>query len=1107
MAGNPDESSAISSLGGLALNDLIGGELEGYDSSYLQSFGLAGSNKLSKEQIENDDLFGDDDDDEQIGANVGDDFEDDMDEDLPEEEETLKGAPSQSKARGEDDDYDEDYDAIDEQPYEPEEADMEEVADKEEEAKKIDVKEIFPAFDADKVLNFTHLFSNRGQKRRKINSNRKVIQPPHIHVHFQQAPSTKELFNRPLPPTVPKPTYIDHLVSRIWNPNVQRDSKWKKEEPSGEVKDTKEMTLVDLADWEDDIKWSAGPEVPLHIKNGIPMIATLPPNSSLMDDDWTKSIIFNEKQKPQQSFVKLTLDMNDPSLMFEELDESSQQPATNALTSTSADPFNLSNDHLYEQSVTAPKHRIRQTFSQIDVQHAYPALKLQLPFYKTRLSKNEARSFHRPILMFPLNVEQRFAKVRSGKKKKDKEKRRAAKVDGGAELLHTTKDLTLKDGTNYALWEYSEEYPSIMSNFGMGSVLVNYYRKKDQHDDHVPKSDFGEPFVLDVADESPFMKLGFVDSGQTIPTLYNNLIRAPLFRHQANPTDFLVIRSTSRHETSYFIREIKNVFLVGQTYPVSAVPGPHSRMITNTTKYRLQAIAYKLLKRTKGERLILDRLWKYFQDQNEMQMRQRLKEFMEYNRKGEHAGYWRLKATAKIPENEEILKLVSPEHVALCEAMQVGQRRLLDAGYGNVEDESQDTTAGDETKLSIEQQLAPWITTKNFVNATQSKAMLKLYGEGDPSGRGEAFSFIRVSMKDIFLRAGEDPEKIRAEVDNRPKHAHRYTVAEQQKVYKEEIARIWKAQFKALSNPIAPKLDRKDEEAFASHQRAQKEADEEKEKAKSQHGTKILKIRRLINGSWQTEMIEDSAVISAYVRKRQIIEDQSLDVDKIEPTGDEELDRRRAKMIEEKINLMRRNQERRLQRKNQQLTSAGGEPLQMKTTTKSDTTRKCGNCGQIGHMKTNRKCPLWAQFHGPNAQPSPNAAAQLPTPTVAATPGIVSGLPSTIDANNVAGFGTPQNQGPTPAGGSQPGTPAGANQSKIKLNVGGNKSSTQSPQPAGMQQLPPQFLQPQQILQAQQAQQFAQQMAQQQQQQQQFPQPFPFPFPLPNQDQQQSPPS
>jgi transcription initiation factor TFIID subunit 1, fungi type len=81
-----------------------------------------------------------------------------------------------------------------------------------------------------------------------------------------------------------------------------------------------------------------------------------------------------------------------------------------------------------------------------------------------------------------------------------------------------------------------------MSNFGMGSILVNYYRKKTDFDDHVPKSDFGEPFVLEPNDDSPFMRFGYVYPGQTIPALYNNLIRAPLFKHKAYPTDFLVIR-------------------------------------------------------------------------------------------------------------------------------------------------------------------------------------------------------------------------------------------------------------------------------------------------------------------------------------------------------------------------------------------------------------------------------------------------------------------------------------------------------------------------------------------------------------------------------------
>ena len=84
-------------------------------------------------------------------------------------------------------------------------------------------------------------------------------------------------------------------------------------------------------------------------------------------------------------------------------------------------------------------------------------------------------------------------------------------------------------------------------------------------------------------------------------------------------------RNTIKGEARYYIREIKNLFTVGQTYPVTEVPGPHSRKITNTIKYRLQIIAYKLLQRSNGERLKIARLMKYFPDQNELQMRQRLK--------------------------------------------------------------------------------------------------------------------------------------------------------------------------------------------------------------------------------------------------------------------------------------------------------------------------------------------------------------------------------------------------------------------------------------------------------------------------------------------------
>lgn len=45
------------------------------------------------------------------------------------------------------------------------------------------------------------------------------------------------------------------------------------------------------------------------------------------------------------------------------------------------DPLNFSNDREYAVTKDTKK-KIRQTFGQLEVQHAYPAQKLQLPFVR-----------------------------------------------------------------------------------------------------------------------------------------------------------------------------------------------------------------------------------------------------------------------------------------------------------------------------------------------------------------------------------------------------------------------------------------------------------------------------------------------------------------------------------------------------------------------------------------------------------------------------------------------------------------------------------------------------------------------------------------------------
>lgn len=501
----------------------------------------------------------------------------------------------------------------------------------------------------------------------------------------------------------------------------------------------------------------------------------------LEEGDWLDAIIW-DKEKPSPSTMKISLDLNDPNMLFdvEEVEATKElliqpkhvkkgrKPLPKPIPKiqiyhTETEPhnklplnrFNLSNDKHYESHLAGRLVRVRQTFGQLVVQHSLPALKLHPALYKTKLSKAELRSFHRPLVNLPLNTDIHFSRVRTNKKNKKKDKKK-----GHVDIIRNTKDLTLKDGTPFVLMEYSEEHPPIISNVGMGTLIINYYRKTEPKDEFVPNVDIGEPFVLDIGDTSPFMNFGNVEPGQTISVYYNNLIRAPLFRHDVMHTDFLLLKNTYKGQTKYYLREIPAIFTIGQSYPVQEVPGPHSRKVTTTIKNRLQVVAYRLIKRNHLYRLKMNKLAVKFPEYSDIQIRQRLKEFLEFHRRSKDGGggYWKTKGGGDPPTEEDLRKMVTPEMVCLYESMLVGERHLQDLGYGDVNDEDE-TGEGGDSKLEVEQQLAPWFSTRNFINATQGKAMLKLYGAGDPTGRGEGFSFIRVSMKDIFLRAGESAEE------------------------------------------------------------------------------------------------------------------------------------------------------------------------------------------------------------------------------------------------------------------------------------------------------------------------------------------------------------
>lgn len=593
----------------------------------------------------------------------------------------------------------------------------------------------------------------------------------------------------------------------------------------------------------------------------------------------------------------VNIDMNDPFLLLDELSPTTLKAShTTNRTDMSGGAvkrmikrYNISNDEAYDMLKENHQNKIRSTLGNVAIEHSLPAARLQWPYYKTKLARQEARSFHRPALTFMPNIPNTFKKPANVKRKHQKGK-------DAKSMFDTTKSLSLADNSHVLLVEYSEEHPTMLSNFGMGSRVVNYYRRKNMEDPSRPKADIGETAVLLPQDKSPYSIFGHIDPGEVSTALVTGMFRAPLFRQQVKPTDFLVIRnSTGIDGSAYFMKMIENMFVAGQQFPSVDVPGPHSRKVTTAAKNRLKMICYRLIKRNKHHRVSVSDITEHFPDSNDMQNRQKMKEFLQFSKDHKE---WEMRPGEPIPDEDVLRGYVKPEDVCLLESMQVGQQHLHDAGYDKEDEEGED----DDNKEgeSLEQQLAPWKTTRNFMLASQGKAMLQLHGEGDPTGRGEGFSFIKTSMKGGFKAIGESVEDKLDAQRLKELGGHSYNVARQQKSYEDSIRRVWEAQKSSLSTTIENSdeesdIDRDEPEEREISSKQMRSArptpsfgrrDDETGSQFSRFSTssqsgKIMRIRRQIRNAHGEieevpEIVKDPRVIKQYQKQRHEAELRNL---------------------------------------------------------------------------------------------------------------------------------------------------------------------------------------------------------------------------------------
>ncbi|RGP79522.1 transcription initiation factor tfiid subunit 1 [Fusarium longipes] len=725
----------------------------------------------------------------------------------------------------------------------------------------------------------------------------------------------------------------------------------------------------------------------------------------------------NFEDATRRGAKRVQLDMSDPYLLIEtqEFQRNAKRPRTDSkmtrmangnLGRGVANRFNISNDEAYEALKENHQSKVRATLGNISVEHSMPAIKLSWPYYKVKLG-GTTDEYHRPRF--------RYKKFAGHIIKFDKPTHHKRKMMKGKahEVFLKSKDLSINDNSTAVLYEYCEQRPRVLSSFGMGNRLINYYRRKDTtEDEQLPKQDLGEYRMLLPEDRSPFSLFGTVDPGETVPTLHNEMYRAPVFKHNPRGSDFLVVRSTTGESGSkWYLHKIDHLYVVGQQFPSVEVPGPHSRKVTNASKNRMKMLAFRMIRHSDTDNCQLSDITKHIADSTDTQNRQKLKEFLQYDRESGEKGMWRLKPGEILPDESAIRSMIKPEEVCLLDAMQLGIKELEDAGYDprnasleedvqnndaegeeeDVDDEGSKVAKGakkqqEKQEETLADKMAPWKTTKAFIDACAQKAMLQLHGEGDPTGHGLGFSFIRTSMKGGYIEAVQGPLATSADAMEREKRAnggHAYNVKKQQAMYEEGIKEIWEKQKTTLSDgqehddkDVAVTEDEDDRFNVQSAMTPAQFDDGTSQisgltsaSRQQKRAIRITREIRMPDGSTQSrvEVVHDPVVISQYMKRRT---EADLEMRDSRPTGNADHDRLAGIRIKKELERLEKNKARRQAREQQkelhQKASTGdaGSPSVNGDKIPTGTTRKCANCGQVGHIKTNKKydSPFFTNF-------------------------------------------------------------------------------------------------------------------------------------------------
>ncbi|KAJ4958846.1 hypothetical protein NE237_025957 [Protea cynaroides] len=326
-------------------------------------------------------------------------------------------------------------------------------------------------------------------------------------------------------------------------------------------------------------------------------------------------------------------------------------------------------------------------------------------------------------------------------------------------------ELSVKDGHVF-LMEYCEERPLLLGNVGMGARLCTYYQKSATGDQTASSlrdgiNSLGTALTLDPAEKSPF--LGDIKHGCSQSSLETNMYRAPIFPQKLASTDYLLVRSM---KGKLSLRRIDRIDVVGQQEPHMEVSSPGSKNLQIYTGNRLLVYIYRAFCANEKRGLLpcvrADELSAQFPNLSESLLRKRLKHCADLQRGSSGQLFWVMRRNFRIPLEEELRRMVSPENVCAYESMLAGLHRLKRLGISKLTNPSGLSSAMNQlpdeaialaaaSHIERELQITPWNLSSNFIACISQNRenieRLEITGVGDPSGRGLGFSYVRVAPK------------------------------------------------------------------------------------------------------------------------------------------------------------------------------------------------------------------------------------------------------------------------------------------------------------------------------------------------------------------------